>query len=402
MRIPIWAVVALALAALAGAVAVIAGPLNPPTGPVAPTYKTLAEVEPRTPVESLAGSPTALHIISAPGSYYLTGPITGAPGKSAIEISASKVTLDLRGFSLAGVPGALDGVRITAPVTGLTIQGGAAANWPGLAFNLALASNSTLERLRADSSDSGILAGSAAHIAGCSAESNALAGIATGEHALVTDCHAASNGGNGFYLSDGSTADCCTAVRNAAHGFYLDGDGCTVRASTARSNSGGGVTSIYSCTLENSLAEFNTLAGFSSAGAAIIRDCAARHNDGGGFIAAPNSALSHCEARANTLFGIRVESRCLVESSTCAENRGFSQGPGAGILAAGASNRLDSNTLVSNDIGLKTLAPSNLIIRNNASGNATAFDLSPDQSAGPIITGPAPITTTSPWANFIH
>ena len=65
----------------------------------------------RTPVQSLPGSPTAQFLIAAPGSYYLTGPIAGTTGKSAIEIAARDVTLDLSGFSLTGIPGALDGIR---------------------------------------------------------------------------------------------------------------------------------------------------------------------------------------------------------------------------------------------------------------------------------------------------
>src|SRR5262245_59200135 len=32
--------------------AAMSGPLDPPAGPVAPTYKTLTEVEPRTPISS--------------------------------------------------------------------------------------------------------------------------------------------------------------------------------------------------------------------------------------------------------------------------------------------------------------------------------------------------------------
>src|SRR5689334_9534591 len=116
---------AIAIFALAGGLAVFAGPLNPPAGPVSPTYKTLAEVQPRTPVQSLPGSPTAQFLIAAPGSYYLTAPITGVPGRSAIEIAASDVTLDLSGFALAGVPGALDGVRITGSPANITIRHGA-------------------------------------------------------------------------------------------------------------------------------------------------------------------------------------------------------------------------------------------------------------------------------------
>ena len=47
------------LATVAGTLAVagalVAGPTTPPSGPIAPTHKTLTEIEPRTSVQSLPG-----------------------------------------------------------------------------------------------------------------------------------------------------------------------------------------------------------------------------------------------------------------------------------------------------------------------------------------------------------
>src|SRR4051812_44068330 len=80
------------------------GPLAPPPGVPAPTMKTLDQVEPRREVNATntPGNATNLFIISAPGSYYLSGNITGVAGKSGILISADSVTLDLNGFALIG------------------------------------------------------------------------------------------------------------------------------------------------------------------------------------------------------------------------------------------------------------------------------------------------------------
>jgi len=65
-----------------------AGPLNPPAGPITSTHKTLTEVEPRIPISSTTtpGDATSLYRISQPGSYYLTGNITGQAGKHGIYI----------------------------------------------------------------------------------------------------------------------------------------------------------------------------------------------------------------------------------------------------------------------------------------------------------------------------
>src|SRR5262245_40904112 len=82
------------------------GNLTPPGAP-APTMKTLSQIETRTAISSLP------FVITNAGSYYVTANLTGTVGQSGITISASGVEVDLRGFELAGVPGALAGVRIS-------------------------------------------------------------------------------------------------------------------------------------------------------------------------------------------------------------------------------------------------------------------------------------------------
>ncbi len=94
----------LALAmSLAFASTALAGDLNPPPGPVVPTMKSLDEVEPSTPIESLPGSGTAQHVISEPGAYHLTGNMDlSAIGATAIRVDVPGVTIDMRGFSIIG------------------------------------------------------------------------------------------------------------------------------------------------------------------------------------------------------------------------------------------------------------------------------------------------------------
>jgi hypothetical protein len=74
------------------------GPLVP-SGPPAPSMKTLAQVEPRTPITSLPFT------ITNSGSYYLVGNLAGVAGQNGITVQAHSVTLDLAGFALSGGAG---------------------------------------------------------------------------------------------------------------------------------------------------------------------------------------------------------------------------------------------------------------------------------------------------------
>ncbi|MEM1424775.1 MAG: hypothetical protein AAGH64_12335, partial [Planctomycetota bacterium] len=86
------------------AVWAVAGPRTPPPGPIEPTYRTLGEVDGRTPIgpERTPGSATALFRITQSGSYYLTRSWTVGQDQSAIEIAARDVMIDLNGHVLNG------------------------------------------------------------------------------------------------------------------------------------------------------------------------------------------------------------------------------------------------------------------------------------------------------------
>lgn len=115
----------------------LAGDLTPPPGPPAPTMKTLAEVEPRTPITQ-ADIPLT---ITQPGSYYLAGNISSA-SSFAIRITAPSVTLDLEGFTIAGAGADLS--------SGVIVSGANAVVRNGRVTNLAFAvdcSSSTRARV---------------------------------------------------------------------------------------------------------------------------------------------------------------------------------------------------------------------------------------------------------------
>ena len=107
------------------------GSLTPP-GPPGATMLTLSQVEPRTPVDAVhtPGASFVQFIISSPGSYYLTTNLVVTNSSlNGIYIQANNVTLDLKGFSIIGAPGAQYGIVILG-YTNVSVRDGVVSGWP--------------------------------------------------------------------------------------------------------------------------------------------------------------------------------------------------------------------------------------------------------------------------------
>ncbi|MBL8885542.1 MAG: right-handed parallel beta-helix repeat-containing protein [Phycisphaerales bacterium] len=326
------------------------GPLNPPAGPIAPTGKTVQEIydkiartdlglaEARIPVQSLPGSPTATHVISQSGSYYLTGNILGVAGKNGIEITADDVSLDLCGYSMIGGGSSLSGVLATSATASLRLCDGKLTGWGQRGVHT--------QALRA---------------------------------AVLCDLIGANNGDDGFFLGNNHVCRNCIAVGNGHFGFVSQEN-----------------ASYFGCA-----ARQNGFGGFDAAFGSCVESCVAENNSFEGIRAAFESRIANCEFSFNGTAGINVSSNCLVEHNMCTGNQTGIRvegsavrvdsnncvGGGTGILATSGGNLFLRNS--------SRAAPTAF---NFASGNAYG----PIVNVAGVGDIGGVTNANHPWANFIY
>lgn len=296
-----------------------AGPITPPPGPVASTYKTLSEVEPRIAINAIntRGDADSVYKITQPGSYYLTGNVTGQIGKHGIEIAASGVTVDLNGFEVVGVPsmGEFDGISVTlSTARSIEVRNGTVRGW----------------------GDEGVDLGS----------------LGVDSVGIVRNIRAGENFGNGIAVGRGCLITGCVAFDNNGHGIVA-GTATTISGCTAYSNSGDGINTSTGCT---------------------ITDCSSTFNGGSGIVPGGGSSVYGCTAFANVLNGITATFDCHIANNNC-DNNGAGSAGGAGILISGTDNRVESNNCTDNATGIEAGASGNFIARNTCADNGTNWDI---------------------------
>jgi parallel beta-helix repeat protein len=422
----------------------LAGPLNPPVGPVVSTHKTLTEVEPRTAINATntPGDADSLYKITQPGSYYLTGNITGVVGKHGIEIAASGVTLDLNGFDLEGVPamGAFDGVSATvASLTNIVVVNGSVRNWGQDGVNLGSQSvdGCRIEGVQASGNlRVGVYAGLRSQVSNCSgagglyglfaeegstllncsATGSSIVGIGTRFGCTLSNCSASDNTGDGISIYHSSMLSNCSAYNNIGHGI-VTGYACTLSNCSAYQNSGSGINVGPSCLVLDSTALFNNLNGIVTSSACTVTNCSAYENYSSGIRTAQGSTVTNCSAclnlnhgilagdvnsvvgctvTNNAFDGIRVNHFSRVVDNTCSGNG--TAGLYSGIFAAGNRNVIEGNHVTDNDAGISGNAGfvGNVMIRNNAAGNTTNYSLpAANNIIGTIVNTSAAVNTAT-------
>ncbi|MBS0660980.1 MAG: right-handed parallel beta-helix repeat-containing protein [Verrucomicrobia bacterium] len=358
------------------------GSLTPPGAPAA-TMKSLeqidARLDPRIPISATTtpGSGTAVFVISSPGSYYLTGNLTGVSGKLGLSITADDVEVDLRGFTLTGVAGATGGINFPNR-SRIAIRNGIVRNWPG-----------------------GGIAGSgsvSARLSGLTTELNGSHGIIVGEAALVADCISRGNTGTGSGIIVATRGQILRCLAHSNGGTGLTGGGETqIIDCVVNGNAGNGISfsanagRVTGCTATSNAVGINH--GGSSA---IIERCIARSNTGTGINVGGDGVVTNCTSSANA-DGIVTGGQSLILSNVCASNT--NAGAGVGIRVSGLRGRIEGNLCTLNDLGIVTSTGPNLVVRNHCQQNTTNFSLV-GTGAGPFVTEANVAANTSPHANF--
>ena len=156
--------------------------------------------DPRVPIDSLPFT------ITQCGSYYLTGCLLGQSGSDGITIDADHVTLDLNGFSLLGVPGALVGINVPGAHTNIRVENGTVAQWAkgGISAGSAVASSFDEVRIVGNGTN-----GVEGH------------GLVVGEGCVVSACLVADSGLDGIQIGSFTTVRATMSYHNGADGLRI-------------------------------------------------------------------------------------------------------------------------------------------------------------------------------------
>jgi hypothetical protein len=309
--------------------------------------KTLQQIEPRTPLNTLPGDDSAMFLVTQSGSYYLTTNVVVGPGTNAMRIFASDVVIDLNGFTLYGTSSRV-AIQTAGPnLDRVRIHNGNLVGWGGgIDFiSAGFVTNGTFEDLVLVSSNlSAFVYG-----IGCG-----------GDRARVSHCTITGFSGSSataMELGDQAVVEDCTVV-----------------------NCNGGIVTGASCVVKN--CRVSSCPG--TEGIRTQDSCFIQHN-----------LVVACKT------GITFGNSCVVTDNSCQNGLAPS---GAGFSINGSFSRIENNEALGNAGNGFTSqgdTTNNLVIRNFARGNGFGnYSLNPTDSPGPQIFTSGTITNTNPWANF--
>ncbi len=380
-----------------------AGPLSPPPGAVASTGRFGPRVE--INATNTPGTGTTLFSIAQPGSYYLAENVTGVSGKFGILIEADNVTVDLMGFTLIGVPGSVDGIKVSGNHNNIVLRNGTMSDWGEHGVDFSNPGNTMLQNLHSfNNGRVGIGAGTGSTATDCTAEKNGEGGIVAGDGTTITNCTARENTGPGIKVHSGCTVSDCTASLNTGNGIDA-GPGSTATGCSSYDNGGTGIEVDAGSTVAHSTANENGGHGIKATEGCTIVNCTAKSNGDHGIHAAEGTAntVRGCTASFNKSNGIGVRVNSLVVGNCCGNN-GVDPDDAAGIHVGHNDNRIEGNNVTDNDRGIDVDGTDNIILKNTARGNTTNYDIVAGNAYGPLtgVSGIGDISGTAdhPWTNF--
>ena len=320
------------------------GSLIPPPGTPAPSMRTLAQVEPRTPISELPFT------IAEPGSYYLVSNLTAASTSDGISVETSNVTLDLCGFTLSG-PGDDSGHGIyqssdcnSLRVLNGTVTGFWGADKGGLYLEGA---NNQIDAVRAIGNVYGIYCDNMSRLSGCTAYANY---------------------GDGFYLRRGTLSDCSS---NGNQGHGVNGESLAASDCAASENSGFGFLLSGSASLKGCVAKANQGGGISASADSVVSACVVDGNFANGIELLDGASVSGCTVSNNRDNGIQAQSKARITENVCRFNG--QRADGAGIYVTGFGNRIEKNHVTDTARGLQITGTGNIVAENTVLDNADNY-----------------------------
>lgn len=281
-KLSTFVLVAVAIAALSavGSGVALAGPLVPPAGPVTDTPGP----EPRTPISATTapGDASSMHVISQPGSYYLTGNLVATGTKNGITIASDNVTLDLNGFTVSQATdgtGFPVGIRSAAPVRNAVVKNGTVRAFRGYGFFGNFNTSAFHELAVLDCLGGQLEIGASLNVTVRNVRTRAAqgeVGIQVGASSLVESC--TTDGGTiGITVGTGSTVRSCVVVNPisigiaAASSLVID---CTVSGGTSTSSfSNGAISTTGASRIERCIIRSTQAAGVFVSGRGDVVDC---------------------------------------------------------------------------------------------------------------------------------
>jgi len=295
-------------------------------------------------------------IISTSGSFYVTGNLSGTG--LCIEVTASNVTIDLMGFTLAGDgSGSNIGIYINN-VSNVEVKNGTVTNFSRGIYSFGSTANSSrIKNIQAVANTlHGIQLSMLSIVDHCTAAENTSMGINVGVGSIVTN-NKVHNNNNGINAGFGSTVTNNTAYNNDT-GIYTY-QGSTLTNNTASYNRGYGIYTNQGSTVTNNTAYYNQRWGIYVLSGQIIGNTIASNN------------RDNLAGRG----GLYVGANSYVKDNALSNNLQNN------IYVTGVNNIIEENLVTNSINGIYFGVAGNFYANNRASDNTTNY-------AGTLPTGP--------------